>query len=160
MADNQQSENDDAGLLPIWLLWPGESVRGVIEDAHAVEREARRLEREAGGHPLMQSFFEFRTAVFKLNALAKALQKMQLNEEQRKLLDNVAPLIEELAGEVDGTSPPATITDLLSAAERLKKAHQTLKETNIPADKRDSFDDVGVSIDKLVVNIRSLGNLG
>ncbi len=46
MANNRQTGT--AGTLPPadWPIWPDESVRGVIADAHAVEREARGLERE------------------------------------------------------------------------------------------------------------------
>jgi len=151
-----------AGLPPpaYWPIWPDESVRGVIADAHAVEREARALERESGGHPLIGaivSFAAFRDAVQMLIQMCQALQDEELTPEQRQLLDGVAPQIAALAAEIDGSAPVApTFRDLLSAATDLRDACEELEDTELTDDQREFLAaEVRPPIDNLITAIQN-----
>jgi hypothetical protein len=160
MAYNPQNGTAGTPVLADWPIWPDESVRGVIEDAHAVEREARRLERESGGHPLIGaivSFRAFRDAVQMLSQMCQALQDEELTPEQRLLLDDVAPKIAALSTEIDGSAPVVpTFRELLSAATDFRDMCEELAGTELTDDQREFLTaEVRPPIDNLITAIQN-----
>jgi len=161
MAYNPPNGTAGRPDCPVWPpLWPDQSVRGVIADAHAVEREARRLERESGGYPLIGaavSFYAFREAVQMLGQMCQALQDDELTPEQRQLLDDVAPKIAALTAEIDGSAPVApTFRELLNAATDLRDTCEELADTELSDDQREFLAaEVRPPIDNLITAIQN-----
>ena len=169
MAYNPQNGTAGTPTLPEWPIWPDELVRGVIADAHAVEREARRMEREAralewesGGHPLIGailSFRVFRDAVQMLSRMSQSLQDEELTPEQRQLVDDVAPKIAALAAEIDGSAPVApTFSQLLEVAQELQQVCEQLQDDPVlPGDQHEALAlNVRRPVEKVIAAIKNL----